>query len=143
MDLYYLKIVVGCDKIKAKEKELFMRNLVKKINFAIISMMVSVPAMAAVPANMNDALCKLAAQFGGIFSTLRLLAFVGAGFIIAQWAWGYISKPGDLKLDDVKTKGVGMLVGFIMLFAIGAILSAFLSMAGADGSLNCVTTMFK
>ncbi len=121
-----------------------MKKLMKRLNFAIVGIMASMPAMAALNTEgMNKALCDLAKQLGGIFSILRTLAFVGAGFIIAQWAWGYISKPGDLKLDDVKTKGMGMLVGFIMLFAIGVILQAFMNMAGEGGSLQCVTTMFK
>ena len=48
------------------------------------------------------------------------------------------------KLDDVKTKGLGMLIGFIMLFAVGGIISIFMSMAGDGGSLNCeVGEMFN
>ena len=127
-----------------------MKKVLNKVNFAIVSLMASgASAMAATTSGvntsaMNQAICDLMQQFGGIFSTLRLLAFVGAAFIIANWAWGYISKPADLKLDDVKTKGLGMLIGFIMLFAVGGIISIFMSMADTGGALNCeVGEMFK
>lgn len=129
-----------------------MKKVMKKINLAIVGLMASgASALAAAPSagiannkGMNEAICKLMEQFGGIFSTLRLLAFVGAAFIIANWAWGYIAKPKDLSLDDVKTKGLGMLIGFIMLFSLGGIISIFMSMAGDGGSLNCqVGEMFN
>ena len=121
-----------------------MKKLMNKFNFAIIGLMASMaPSMAAVTEKgMNDALCKLAEQLGGVFSVLRTLAFVGAGFIIASWAWGWIS-AGKVELKDVKDKGIGMLVGFVVLFAIGAILSAFMSMADEGGSLKCATSMFN
>ena len=118
-----------------------MKRLMKKINFAIIGAMMAVPAMGA-PGGTNDAICKLMEQFAGVFSTLRLLAFIGAGFIIAGWAWGWISSGKGVDIKDVKDKGIGMLVGFIVLFSIGAILSAFMAMAGEGGSLGCVGTMW-
>lgn len=120
-----------------------MKKLMNKFNFAIIGLMASMaPSMAAVTeASMNDALCKLADQLGGVFSVLRTLAFVGAGFVIAGWAWGWIA-AGEVKFDDVKKRGIGLLVGFILLFGIGAILSAFMSMAGEGGSLGCAASMF-
>ena len=130
-----------------------MKKLMNKISFAVVGLMASgVSALAAGSSSgasinnqsINKAICDLMAQFGGIFSTLRLLAFVGAAFIIANWAWGYISKPDGLKLDDVKTKGIGMLIGFIMLFSLGGIISIFMSMAGDGGSLGCqVADMFN
>lgn len=116
-----------------------MKKMIKKINLAIIGMMVAGPAMAA---GSNDAICKLMEQFADVFSTLRLLAFIGAGFVIAGWAWGWISSGKGVEIKDVKDKGIGMLVGFIVLFSIGAILSAFMAMAGEGGSLGCVGTMW-
>lgn len=120
-----------------------MKKLMNKFNFAIIGLMASMaPSMAAVTeASMNKALCDLAVQLGGVFSVLRTLAFVGAGFVIAGWAWGWIA-AGEVKFDDVKKRGIGLLVGFILLFGIGAILSAFMSMAGEGGSLGCAASMF-
>ena len=118
-----------------------MKKLMKKINFAIIGILASMPAMAAV--NYNNVLCKLATEFNGIFSLLRTLAFVGAGMSIAGWAWGYIEK-GDVKIqDEVKKKGVGLLVGFLLLFSIGTVLSVFMSMAGNGGQLGCVQKFFE
>lgn len=110
-----------------------MKKITNKINFALIAIMASVaPAMAA-----NNGLCNLITQLGGLLKTLRTLAFIGAGFLIAQWAWEFISKPGDVKLDKFKEKGVGMLVGFVLLFSIGAVLSFFISAAAPGGSLEC------
>lgn len=109
-----------------------MKKMMKKFNFALIGVMTSMPAFAA----GNDGLCALINQMKGVFGTLRTLAFVGAAFVIAGWAWGYISK-GEVKKDDLKDKGIGMIVGFIMLFAIGIILSFFLSAAGEGGRLEC------
>jgi hypothetical protein len=113
-----------------------MKKLMKKLNFAVVGLMASGSAAMAAQPDINDTICELAKQFGGIFSTLRTLAFIGAAFTIAGWAWGYISK-GEVKFDDVQKKGTGMLVGFFMLFGVGVIISAFMAMAGEGGSLGC------
>ena len=120
-----------------------MKKLMNKFNFAIIGLMASMaPSMAAVTEeSMNKALCDLATQLGGVFNVLRTLAFVGAGFIIAGWAWGWIA-AGEVKFDEVKKRGIGLLVGFVLLFGVGAILSAFMNMAGEGGSLGCAASMF-
>lgn len=117
----------------------------KKVGFALLSMLVVVPAMAATAGlpDMKQTVCELMAQFGSIFNILRMLAFVGAGFSIAGWAWGWIQKPDDFKVDSVKSKGIGLLVGFVVLFGIGAIISAFMSMTGEGGSFDCVVDMWK
>ncbi len=109
-----------------------MKNLLKKIGFAGLVVVAGGAAALAAPAagGVNNAgLCGLIAQMYGVFKILRTLAFVGAAFIIAGWAWGYISK-GEVKLDDLQKKGTGMLVGFILLFGIGVVLQFFLSSAG-------------
>lgn len=117
-----------------------MKGLLKKIGFAgaVIMAGASMPALAAAAAGgvSDDGLCGLIQQMYGVFKILRTLAFVGAAFIIAGWAWGYISKPGDMKLEDLKTKGTGMLVGFVLLFGIGVVLQFFLSSTGL-GLLDC------
>ena len=124
-----------------KVKGFYMKKLMKKLNFAIIGVMVSVPAMAA--GNINQALCDLAEQFGEIFSAIRLLAFVGAGITIAGWAWGYISAGKIDAIKEVKEKGIAMLIGFILLFGIGTLLTVFMNMAGDGGSLECVEKFFN
>lgn len=119
----------------------------KKVGFALLSMLVVVPAMAATTAgapDLSQTLCDLMAQFGSVFNILRILAFVGAGFTIAGWAWGWISGGKGLDVNtDLKDKGIGLLVGFAVLFGLGAIISAFMSMAGEGGSLKCVVDMWE
>lgn len=88
-----------------------------KVNFAVVAAMTSVPAFAE-----TKGLCDLLDKLHEVFLLLRTLAFVGAAFYIAGWAWGYISK-GEAKMDDVKNKGTGLLVGFLLLFSIGLILT--------------------
>lgn len=107
----------------------------KVFGFAAVCALVAVPAMAASAPNY-DAVCELFAQFGPILKTLRTLAFIGAAFILAAWAWDFISK-GEVKLDDVKKKGIGMLVGFVLLFAVGTVVTVFSNMAGPDGAFKC------
>lgn len=106
-----------------------MKKIMNKISFAIIAMMVSVPAFAA------DPVCDLIKNLKGVFGLLRTLAFVGAAFYIAGWAWEFISK-GEAKMDVIKGKGIGLLVGFALLFMIGAILSFLLSATGQH-TLGC------
>ena len=119
-----------------------MKKLIKRLNFAIIGIMASAPAMAA-GVNYNNLLCKMATEFNGVFQLLRTLAFIGAGMSIAGWAWGYIEKGKVEITKEVKEKGVGLLVGFILLFSIGTLLSVFMGMAGEGGSLKCVENFFK
>lgn len=114
-----------------------MKKLLKKFGFAGVAVLAGATAAmaAAAPAagglNANG-ICGIIGQMYDVFKILRTLAFVGAAFIIAGWAWGYISKPADMKLDDLKTKGTGMLVGFVLLFGIGVVLQFFLSSAGLE-----------
>lgn len=113
-----------------------MKKLLQKFGVAgIVVLAGGAAALAAGPAGVGvdqSGLCALIGQMQGVFKILRTLAFVGAAFIIAGWAWGYISKPADMKLDDLKTKGTGMLVGFVLLFGIGIVLQFFLSSAGLE-----------
>lgn len=117
-----------------------MKNLLKKLGFAgIVVLTGASAAMAAAAAGVggvnNSGLCDLIGQMYRVFQILRTLAFVGAAFIIAGWAWGYISK-GEVKMDDLQKKGTGMLVGFVLLFGIGIVLQFFLSSAGL-GLIGC------
>ena len=119
-----------------------MKKLMKKLNFAIIGVMASVSSSMAA-ASADDALCMLAEKFGDIFSIIQTLAFVGAGITIAGWAWGYIS--GGKAIDptkEVKEKGIPMLIGFILLFGIGTVLSIFMTMTGEGGNFDCVPQFF-
>ena len=109
-----------------------MKKVMNKINFALISLMVAMPAVFAAndaPAYDARGMCDLVGKLQGVFRTLRALAFIGAAFYIAGWAWDFISK-GESKMEEVKKKGIGLLVGFILLFMIGVVLSFALSAAG-------------
>lgn len=110
-----------------------MKKVMNKVNMAIISMMVASPAFAAV----NDsAMCLFMKDLRGVFNMLRTFAFIGAAFMIAGWAWGYISS-GKAEIKDLKDKGTGLLVGFILLFSVGLILQFLVSASGGK-ALGCV-----
>jgi hypothetical protein len=117
-----------------------MKNYAKVLVFAAIVALIVVPAHAAW--KVPDGLCNLIGEMQGIFKTLRILAFMGAGFYMAGWAWGYISS-GAVKMDDVKTKGIGLLVGFTLLFAIGVIITFLLGAAGENGACAELKTGWK
>ncbi len=109
-----------------------MKKIMNKINFAIITVMTSVPAFAALSkteVTVDKDMCNLIKSLHNVFNYLRIAAFIGAAFYIAGWAWEFISK-GEAKMDTVKGKGMGLLVGFSLLFIIGAILSFIMSASG-------------
>lgn len=115
-----------------------MKKVMNKINFALISLMVAMPAVFAVkdaPAYDARGMCDLVGKLQGVFRTLRALAFIGAAFYIAAWAWDYI-KGGEAKGDDIKKKSIALLVGFGLLLMVGAILSFVMSSAGMK-FMNC------
>ena len=91
---------------------------------------------AQVPGPLVDfgGLCTLIEQFGNVFRMLRTLAFAGAAFVVAGWAWGYIS--GDSSkvkwLDEGKSKGLGMLIGFGLLASVGLLLTLLPGAAGCN-----------
>ena len=107
-----------------------MKKIINKFNFSVISLMLSVPAFAAEEGGqVPSGVCDLLTKMHGVFNILRIAAFMGAAFYIAGWAWKYISS-GDVKTDDVKKQGIALLVGFGLLFMIGAVLSFVLSASG-------------
>lgn len=114
-----------------------MKKIMNKINFAIISLMVAAPAFAANAG--SNGMCDLIIRLQTVFKWLRTLAFVGAAFYIAGWAWDYISNAGGdkgFKIEDVKKKGISLLVGFSLLFMIGIVLSFILSAPGME-AIGC------
>ena len=120
-----------------------MKKMLKKIGFAgLVILAGATVAVAAQPGAggvgvvNNDGLCGLIIQMQGVFKILRTLAFVGAAFLVAQWAWSFI-KAGEVKMDDLKDKGTGLLVGFILLFSVGAVLQFLLSSTGMS-AFGCV-----
>ncbi len=91
----------------------------KKIMFGLFAVFAAMSVASAAPIG-GDA-CVLINNMKPVFNTLRTLAFVGAAFCIAGWAWTYIS-AGEAKMDDLKKKGIGLLVGFTLLFSVGIVL---------------------
>lgn len=103
-----------------------MKKIMNKINFALIAMMASVPAFAA----GDNGMCEALQRLHGVFNILRTMAFIGAAFYIAGWAWEFISS-GKVDMTKVKERGIGLLVGFSLLFMIGLLLSFIMSASGA------------
>lgn len=95
-------------------------------------LMASVFVMANMPmAFAADPVCDLLGKLKPVINTLRTLAFVGAAFILMDWAWGYI-KAGKVEKKDLEEKGIGMFVGFFLLFGVGILLQFV-----TNGKLGC------
>ena len=106
--------------------------------FIIVALcMMVMPVFAATSSSGIDitALCPLIQEFQGIFQLLRTLAFVGAGMIVAKYAWEAISTGkigGETDLTAAAKKvGIPMIVGFILLFGIGVLLHIMSGVTGA------------
>ncbi|MDR2269028.1 MAG: hypothetical protein LBD94_02480 [Rickettsiales bacterium] len=107
-------------------------------SFAVIGVVILAGMTSAYAAGLGGDPCVLINELGYVFRTLRTLAFAGAAFMIAGWAWTYIKGSSDGKtslVDDLKNKGVGLLVGFALLFGLGVIIQ-FLPGFFECGNLN-------
>lgn len=98
-----------------------------KIAFGLIAVFAGMSM--AVAAGPSGDPCILINSMQGVFRTLRTLAFVGAAFMIAGWAWGYITS-GKAEMEDMRKKGTALLIGFTLLFSIGIVLQFLPGMAG-------------
>ena len=111
-----------------------------KINFAIIAMIVANPAFAA---GVNESgICSILIELKKVFNLLRTFAFIGAAFMIAGWAWGFISAGKIDAAKEAKDKGMALLVGFMLLFGVGLILQFLGSTTGAN-ALGCGAQVFQ
>ncbi|MDR0726921.1 MAG: hypothetical protein LBF37_02555 [Rickettsiales bacterium] len=93
------------------------------VTFVIIALLL-VPAFAA--GSQDGGLCQLIGQTQTVFNTLRILAFLGAGFVLAKAAWDFISTGkvgGKEGVEGLKSVGIPMIIGFALLFSIGIVLS--------------------
>ena len=99
-------------------------------NGGLVTVVLLTTSSAFAAQTTNNGLCQLIEQLQDVFQTLRICAFVGAGFILAKYGWEAITsgKLGnkDNIADGLKAVGVPMIVGFALLFSIGLILG-FLS----------------
>lgn len=126
-----------------------MKSLLKKIGVAGFVMLaggaaaLADPAAGGVAAANADGLCGIINEMYGVFKVLRTLAFVGAAFIIAGWAWGYISAGKGVDMEDLKKKGTGMLVGFVLLFGIGVVLQFFIFSNTGLSAIGCEDVISK
>jgi hypothetical protein len=118
-----------------------MKNKIMFMAIGIYAL--TTPALAA---GDIGGMCELIAEMQGIFKLIRTLAFVGAGFLLAKYAWeaistGKLNDEADLVKGAQKT-GIPMLVGLILLFAIGTILQVLSSATGAE-LMGCSTEIFQ
>lgn len=126
-----------------------MKSLLKKIGVAGFVMLaggaaaLADPAAGGVAAANADGLCGIINEMYDVFKILRTLAFVGAAFIIAGWAWGYISAGKGVDMEDLKKKGTGMLVGFVLLFGIGVVLQFFIFSNTGLSAIGCEDVISK
>ena len=116
-----------------------MKNKISKYFLAATTfVMVNLPVFAA----DNKAACDLIKSLKPVIHTLRTLAFVGAAFILMDWAWTMIKDPEkEVTKDKIKDKGIGLFVGFFLLFGVGLILQFIGSNSGAD-YFGCVKDAF-
>ena len=99
--------------------------------FAVAGLVVLLTAKGAYAAFDTSGLCTLITEMQKVFKLLRTVAFVGAAFILVKWAWDLIS-TGKLGGKDKITEGLAavglpMIIGFLILFSIGIILTFLLS----------------
>ncbi|MCL1902047.1 MAG: hypothetical protein FWG18_00275 [Alphaproteobacteria bacterium] len=111
------------------------KSILKTLGFAGVAAIIGAGAAHAASAGGDP--CVLIASLGDVFKTLRTLAFVGAIFCMAGWAWGYISAGKvDKWGDEAKTKGVALLVGFFLLFSVGIILQFLPGISGCRAEIE-------
>ncbi len=113
-----------------------MPNLNGGLYSAILMVFIASPAFGA-----TDAMCDLIVKMQDVFKILRTLAFVGAGFLLAKYAWEVITTGkigGKDLLEGLKNTGISLIFGFILLFSIGVVLG-FLS-NGANLGCPEITT---
>lgn len=112
------------------------KKISKYFLIATTFVMANLPAFAA----ENQGACDLIKSLKPVIQTLRTLAFIGAAFVLMDWAWGWI-KGGSVGKDDLKDKGIALFVGFFVLFGVGLILQFVGSSAGSD-YFGCVKDAF-
>lgn len=107
-----------------------MKNLLKKIGFGTAAILMAGAAHAAGPDMIG--LCSLVNELKNVFNILRMLAFVGAAFVIASIGWDAIVAKKYEWSKDGKQHLIAMIIGFLLLFGVGIILTFLTS-----GKLGC------
>ena len=118
-----------------------MKKISKYFLTASVSLSMLVQNAFAAGGDTNG-VCELIKGLAPVIKTLRTLAFLGAAFILMDWAWAMIKDPEkEVTKDKIKDKGIGLLVGFFLLFGVGIILSFVGSTAGSE-YFGCVKQVF-
>jgi len=112
-----------------------MKNMLKKIGFGAIAVFAAGAAHASSALDIGS-LCALIQELKGVFNVLRILAFVGAAFVLVSIGWEAIYKK-EYKWEETGKKHlVAMIVGFALLFSVGVILQFLTSgRAGCAGGV--------
>ncbi|MCL2748821.1 MAG: hypothetical protein FWE50_01980 [Alphaproteobacteria bacterium] len=109
-----------------------MKNMLKKIGFGALVVFMAGAAHAATLD--TTALCDLIRELKGVFNVLRILAFVGAAFVLASIGWEAIVKKEYKWAETGKQHLTAMIIGFALLFSVGVILQFLTSgRAGCAG----------
>jgi hypothetical protein len=108
-----------------------LSNIISVAGLFALAGIAGVSAAGVSPQSVGD-VCSLIENLGGVFRTLRTLCFVGAAFILLAWGWEFIKGGWDSAkgLDDVKKKGVGLLIGFTLLFSVVIVMQFMPNMGG-------------
>jgi len=107
---------------------------IKTIFSAVAFGMIASAAHAAA-LDMNS-LCALIQELKGVFNVLRILAFVGAAFVLASIGWEAIIKKEYKWAETGKQHLTAMIIGFALLFSVGVILQFLTSgRAGCAGGV--------
>ncbi|MDR1696856.1 MAG: hypothetical protein LBR41_01380 [Rickettsiales bacterium] len=109
-----------------------MKKLLK--NLGIGALVVGVSTVAAYAADgeiSSKAVCELITPLQSVFKVLRTLSFIGAAFMVAGWAWGFISK-GEAKTEDLVKNGKALIIGSVLLVSVGAILQFAVSLGSGE-----------
>ena len=121
-----------------------LKNFGGSTAFAVICgfLIATTPGTLWAPENTVGRPCELVNGLIPVFNTLKIMALIGAVFCIAGWAWGYISagKIGDKPLEELKGKGIALLVGFTLLTSVFLVLEFLPGTMGCEGEFGQLRT---
>lgn len=113
-----------------------MKNLKKFLKPATLAMLFVAATIStgyALDGVNTNAAKNLAEQIYPVFVIIRNLAFIGLAFVILGKAWSFI-ETGTFDWKTQKTWVIAVIVGFVLLFGVQVLITAFLP--DADGVLS-------
>ncbi len=105
-----------------------MKNLKKFLKPATLAMLFIAATIStgyALDGVNTNAANALAGKIYPVFVIIRNLAFIGLAFVILGKAWGYIEK-GEFDWKKEKAWIISVIVGFVLLFGVQVLITAFL-----------------